>query len=182
MDSGEVGRYVGKYDTARISKAVFAAPLEPFLPKTSDNSTGLGQSVFDGIVEAAGRDRFVHYVDFTHNFHDSEVFLGSEHLREHAFRHSLEDAFASSAYGTRESIKSRASDFRQDITKIDVPALIVHDTEDRTLPSPPPGGPSTPPSPTPSTSRSTARRTECCGPTPRKSTRSCSNSSTADSP
>ncbi|WP_159618652.1 alpha/beta fold hydrolase [Arthrobacter zhaoguopingii] len=134
MGSGEVGRYIGKYGTARVAKAIFAAPLEPFLLKTPENPTGLDQAVFDGIVEAATRDRFAHYVDFTHNFYNSDVFLGTDRLSEHAFKHSLDDAFASSAYGTLESIKSWTTDFREDITKINVPALIIQGTEDRTLP------------------------------------------------
>jgi pimeloyl-ACP methyl ester carboxylesterase len=131
MGSGEVGRYIGKYGTARISKAVFAAPLEPYM---LGEGYGLDKSVFDDILAAATKDRFAHYVDFTNTFYNSDVFLGTERLSEHAFQHSLDDAFASSAYGTRESIKSWMTDFRQDITKIDVPALIVQGTEDRILP------------------------------------------------
>jgi pimeloyl-ACP methyl ester carboxylesterase len=103
MGSGEVGRYIGKYGTARISKAVFAAPLEPYM---LGEGYGLDKSVFDDILAAATKDRFAHYVDFTNTFYNSDVFLGTERLSEHAFQHSLDDAFASSAYGTRESIKS----------------------------------------------------------------------------
>ncbi|MBJ2121449.1 alpha/beta hydrolase [Arthrobacter sp. MSA 4-2] len=134
MGSGEVGRYIGKYGTARISKAVFAAPLEPFMVKGPDTPYGLDKSVFDDIGAAAVKDRFAHYVDFTNSFYNTDVFLGTDRLSEHAFKHSLDDAFASSAYGTRESIKSWMTDFREDIKKIDVPALIVQGTEDRILP------------------------------------------------
>ncbi|MBQ0132936.1 MAG: alpha/beta hydrolase, partial [Comamonas sp.] len=40
MGGGEVARYVGKYGTQRVSKAVFAAAVTPYLYKTDDNPDG----------------------------------------------------------------------------------------------------------------------------------------------
>ncbi len=40
MGTGEVGRYVGTYGTARVAKVAFLASLEPFLLKTDENPTG----------------------------------------------------------------------------------------------------------------------------------------------
>ncbi len=37
MGGGEVARYLGKYGSKRVSKAVFIASIPPFLLKTADN-------------------------------------------------------------------------------------------------------------------------------------------------
>jgi pimeloyl-ACP methyl ester carboxylesterase len=45
MGSGEVTRYIGKYGSKRVRKAVLIAALQPFLPKTPDNPQGVDRSV-----------------------------------------------------------------------------------------------------------------------------------------
>lgn len=57
MGTGEVARYLSTYGSARVSKAVFLASLEPFLLKTGDNPDGVPQEVFDGLLAAVKEDR-----------------------------------------------------------------------------------------------------------------------------
>src|SRR5919204_5436125 len=57
MGGGEVARYLGKYGTERVNKAVFIAGVPPFLLKAPDNPTGVESSVFDGIKKAIAADR-----------------------------------------------------------------------------------------------------------------------------
>lgn len=40
MGGGEVVRYIAKYGTGRVSRAVFAAAVPPFLHKSADNPAG----------------------------------------------------------------------------------------------------------------------------------------------
>jgi non-heme chloroperoxidase len=56
MGGGEVARYIRRYGPERVSKAVFMAPVPPFLLKTADNPNAVDGSVFDGIKKgiAAG--------------------------------------------------------------------------------------------------------------------------------
>src|SRR6266508_3440807 len=49
MGGGEVARYVGKYGTKGVSKAVIVGGVPPFLLKTADNPEGVEGSVFEGI-------------------------------------------------------------------------------------------------------------------------------------
>src|SRR5215469_3563023 len=49
MGGGEVARYLGKYGSDRVSRAVFMAAIPPFLLKTSDNPEGVDASLFEGI-------------------------------------------------------------------------------------------------------------------------------------
>jgi non-heme chloroperoxidase len=48
MGGGEVARYLGKYGSERVSKAVFMSAIPPFLLKTPANPEGVDSSVFEG--------------------------------------------------------------------------------------------------------------------------------------
>ena len=52
MGGGEVARYIGKYGSKGIRKAVFISSVPPFLLKTADNPEGVDGSVFEGIQKA----------------------------------------------------------------------------------------------------------------------------------
>jgi non-heme chloroperoxidase len=45
MGTGEIARYLGTFGSKRIARAVFIAPIPPFLLKTEDNETGVDGSV-----------------------------------------------------------------------------------------------------------------------------------------
>ena len=49
MGSGEVTRYIGKYGTKRIRKAVLIGTLGPYLVKAADNAEGVDAKVFEDI-------------------------------------------------------------------------------------------------------------------------------------
>ena len=57
MGTGEVTRYIGKYGTDRVRKAVLIGTLGPYLVKASDNVEGVDPSVFEGIKNAIRADR-----------------------------------------------------------------------------------------------------------------------------
>src|SRR6202047_2284315 len=57
MGTGEVTRYIGKYGTKRVRKAVLIGTLGPYLVKTADNPEGVDRSVFDSIKAAIKADR-----------------------------------------------------------------------------------------------------------------------------
>jgi non-heme chloroperoxidase len=57
MGGGEVARYIGRYGTDRVSKAVFMGAVPPFLLKTPDNPNGVDIGVFDGIKKGIAADR-----------------------------------------------------------------------------------------------------------------------------
>ncbi|WP_324645097.1 alpha/beta hydrolase [Pseudarthrobacter sp. LT1] len=133
MGTGEVGRYIRTYGEARIAKAAFLASLEPFLLQTEDNATGVPSSVFDGIRNAATEDRYAWFARFYEDFFNTDTFLGSR-LSEEALRSAWNVAARSSWYASFAVVDSWLTDFRADVGKITVPALIVHGTEDRILP------------------------------------------------
>lgn len=133
MGTGEVARYLGNYGSGRIAKVAFLASLEPFLLQSQDNPQGVPQNVFDDIFEAATNDRFAWFDDFYKNFYNTDDTLGSR-LSDAALRNSWNVAAGASWFAAAAVVPTWYEDFRGDIPKIDVPALIVHGTADNILP------------------------------------------------
>lgn len=133
MGTGEVARYLGTYGSGRVAKAAFLASLEPFLLQTDDNPAGVPADVFEGIKTAAQTDRFAWYDDFYRDFYNLDENLGSR-ISEAVVRGSWNTAVGASWYAAFAVVPTWLTDFRGDIPKIDVPALILHGTADNILP------------------------------------------------
>jgi non-heme chloroperoxidase len=134
MGTGEVARYLSAYGSERVARAVFLGSLEPFLLKTEDNPDGVPQEVFDGLSEAVIADRYAFFTEFFKNFYNSDTFLGTPRLSQEAVNASWNTAAGAGATASVAAQPTWLTDFRADIPKIDVPALIVHGTADNILP------------------------------------------------
>ena len=134
MGTGEVGRYLGTYGSARVAKAVFLASLEPYLLQAEDNPGGVPQSVFDGLLAAVTADRYAFFTEFFKNFYNSETFLGTPRLSQEVMNAGWNLATSGGPTASVAAQPTWLTDFRADIPKIDVPSLIVHGTADNILP------------------------------------------------
>jgi len=133
MGTGEVGRYLGTYGADRVAKAVFLGSLEPYLLQADDNAEGLPQDVFDGLLAAVKADRYAFFTQFFAGFFNTDEFLGNR-LSQEALDANQQLAYNASPYASVWAQPTWLTDFRADIEKIDVPALIVHGTADNILP------------------------------------------------
>jgi len=133
MGTGEVARYLGHYGSERVSKAVFMAPLPPFLLKTPDNPEGVDGAVFEGLKQAIATDRLQYLTTFLDSFYNLDQLLGSR-VSDEVVRDSWNVAAGASARGTWACVDTWLTDFRQDIARIDVPTLVIQGDEDRILP------------------------------------------------
>lgn len=133
MGGGEVARYIGRYGTERVGKAVFMAAVPPFLLKTPDNPGGIDIGVFDGIRKGIAADRLAFLSQFLANFYNVDV-LGGQQISDEVVRDSWNIASGASPVGTVECVKAWYTDFRKDLSRIDVPTLIIHGDSDRILP------------------------------------------------
>jgi non-heme chloroperoxidase len=133
MGTGEVTRYLGKYGSERVEKAVMFGAIPPFLLKTDDNPEGVDGSVYEGIKEAALKDRYVWFKQFFDDFYNVDK-LAPARISEHAWQASFNVACMGSAYSSYACVDAWLTDFRDDLPKIDVPTLVAHGTEDRILP------------------------------------------------
>ena len=176
MGTGEVARYFTRYGSERVAKAVFLASIAPFLLKTDDNPDGAGpQEFFDGISAAVADDRYGFLTGFFKDFYNLDENLGSR-ISQEALDASVQTANRIGNAAIAAAPLTWPTDFRADIEKIDVPALIVHGTADNIVPIESTGRRLPSSSPRRPTSRSRERPTGCCGPTPTRSTRRCSRS------
>ncbi len=133
MGGGEVARYLGTYGTERVSKAVFMAAVPPFLLKTPDNPGGVDISVFDGIKKGIVADRLAFLSQFLANFYNLDVLKGKQ-ISDEVVRDSWNIASGASPIGTLECVTAWYTDFRKDLSRIDVPTLVIHGDSDRILP------------------------------------------------
>src|SRR5579863_6363609 len=134
MGTGEVTRYIGKYGTMRVRKAVLIGTLGPYLVKTDDNPEGVDRSVFDGIKAAIKADRPALLLEFLRNFYNYDV-TGGRLVSERVLEDNWNVACGASATGTVACVDAWIEDFRQDTARNTVPTLILHGDADRILPA-----------------------------------------------
>jgi len=133
MGGGEVARYLGKYGSKGVSKAVIISGVPPYLLKTEDNPEGLEAEVFVGIQNAAIADRYAFFSGFFQNFYNTDVLLGTR-ISEQAVQASWNIAVGASATASSACIPTWHEDFRRDLASIDVPTLVIQGDADRLLP------------------------------------------------
>ena len=133
MGSGEVTRYIAKYGTGRVRKAVLIGTLGPYLVKTADNPDGVDASVFDGIKSAIKADRPAFLLEFLRNFYNFDV-TGGKLVSERVLEANWNVAVGASPAGTLACVDAWIEDFRKDLPHNTVPTLILHGDADRILP------------------------------------------------
>ena len=133
MGGGEVARYLGKYGSKGVSKAVIIGGIPPFLRKTADNPEGVDGSVFEGIQKAIAADRYAFFAEFFKNFYNTDFFL-AKRVSEQAVQASWNIAAGASPAASLACVPTWHEDFRQDLARIDVPTLVIHGDADRIVP------------------------------------------------
>jgi non-heme chloroperoxidase len=116
MGGGEVARYLGKYGSKGVSKAVIISGVPPYLLKTADNPAGMDGSVFAGIENAVAADRYAFFSGFFQNFYNTDQFLGKR-VSEQAIQASWNVVAGASA--SLACVAAWHTDFRQDLARID---------------------------------------------------------------
>jgi len=133
MGGGEVARYLGKYGSKGVSKAIIISGVPPFLLKTPDNPEGVDGSVFEGIKKAIVADRYAFFTDFFKNFYNTDLLLGKR-VSEQAVQASWNIGAGASATASLACVPTWHEDFRNDLSRVDVPTLVIHGDADRILP------------------------------------------------
>ena len=134
MGGGEVVRYIGRYGTARVSRAVLAAAVPPYLYKSEDNPEGgLDDATIQQFQDGVRGDRIAFLDGFLTSFFAAgeQSDLVSEPTRLY---HRDIAAFASPK-GTLDCITAFGrTDFRDDLAKVTVPTLVIHGDSDAIVP------------------------------------------------
>lgn len=133
MGGGEVARYLSKHGSDRVHSVVFAAAIPPYLlqgPTNPDGPLSAGQAA--GMAAKLETDSDSFYDEFMTEFFTANGTLAvSEEQRQAALalckqadKHAALQAMA--AFG--------ATDFRDDLEKVDVPTLVLHGDADGVVP------------------------------------------------
>lgn len=134
MGGGEVARYVGRYGTDRIARAVFAAAVPPYLLRTDDNPDGaIDMSVVTGFHDGIRADRIAFVNGFVTNFFAAgdRKDLVSEPQR----LYNVSIAAMASPKGTLDCTTAfGTTDFRKDLAAFTIPTLVIHGDSDAIVP------------------------------------------------
>ncbi|CAM5211965.1 alpha/beta fold hydrolase [Alishewanella longhuensis] len=133
MGGGEVARYMSRHAGKSVAKAALIASVVPFRLKTADNPIGTEQEAFDNTERALNKDRAAFFTDFFHTFFG--VGTAATPVSKELLKSMAAIAMQSSIKATLECLKSfSTTDFRHDLPYFKVPTLIIHGTEDKTVP------------------------------------------------
>jgi non-heme chloroperoxidase len=134
MGTGEITRYIGKYGTKRLRKAVLIGTLGPYLLKTADNPDGVAGSVFNEVRAGIKADRPAAVIEFLKNFYS----VGGQDgklVSERVIEANWTVAMGASPIGTLACVDAWVEDFRKDIAHNDIPTMLIHGDDDRILPA-----------------------------------------------
>lgn len=133
MGGGEVARYMSRHAGRHVKQCGLISSVVPYMLKTDDNPNGVDQSVFDGMGEAILSDRPKFFADFFKDFYG--VGLMSRPVSDEFLQWTRSIAMQASLKATLACAGSFATtDFRPDLSAITVPTLIIHGTDDATVP------------------------------------------------
>ncbi len=134
MGGGEVVRYLSRYGSGRVAKAVLASAVPPYLYKADDNPDGgLDEATIAAFEDGVRGDRLKFLDEFVANFFKAGLL--SKLVSEPARVYNRDLAAIASPKGTLDCIAAFArTDFRPDVAAVDVPTLIIHGDSDQIVP------------------------------------------------
>jgi non-heme chloroperoxidase len=133
LGTGELARYIGKHGTERLAGCVFIESLAPSFAKSDDNPWGVDAAGVAGVQQAILNDRAAWLSGLIGDFLNLDDYLGKR-VSEDTVRALWNAGAEASPEATWACPVGWLDDFSQDITRIDVPTLILHGTADRILP------------------------------------------------
>jgi non-heme chloroperoxidase len=130
---GEVARYIGRYGTKRVAKAVLIGAVPPLMLKTAANPGGLPIEVFDQIRAGVLADRSQFFKDLTMPFYgyNRPGAKISEGVRESFWLEGMTAGLPASYFCIKAFSET---DFTEDLKKMDVPTLFLHGDDDQIVP------------------------------------------------
>ena len=130
---GEVARYIGRYGSKRVAKAVLIGAIPPLMLKTKSNPGGTPIEVFDQLRASVQADRSKFWMDLSLPFYGynrpgAQV---SEAVRQSFWLQGMMCGFP----GAYFCIKAFSeTDLTDDLKKFSMPTLILHGDDDQIVP------------------------------------------------
>ena len=133
---GEVAHYVVRAEAERVAKAVLVGAVTPVMVKSDNNPDGVPIEMLDGLRKALGANRSVLFRDVPsgpfYGF-NREGAAPNQAIIDNWWRQGM----MGSAKAQYDCIKAFSeTNFTDDLTKIDVPVLVMHGDDDQLVPYP----------------------------------------------
>ncbi len=133
MGGGEIARYMSRHGGKGVSRAVLVSAVTPCLLRTPDREVGVAAEDIDGIKEGLRKDRPAFLQDFFKSFYGNGLLGGG--ASKGVLDWSLMMAMQASPKATLDCVTAfGTTDFRPDMAAFHVPTLVIHGTDDHTVP------------------------------------------------
>ncbi|HEX8447220.1 MAG TPA: alpha/beta hydrolase [Sphingomonas sp.] len=138
MGGGEVARYMSRHDGRGIVQAGLISSVAPYMLKTDDNPHGVDAGMFDQIQAGIAKDRPNFMATFAQQFYG--VGWISSPVSQEVLDDFTRQALMAGLKGTLDCVHAfGTTDFRPDLAAFRVPTLVLHGTDDSTVPIAPTG-------------------------------------------
>lgn len=133
MGGGEVARYLSRHGGKGVSAVALISSVVPYMLKADDNPHGVPQSVFDEMTEGMKTDYRHFFTGFLKDFY------GDGWITSDVPQEEKDWAWMTAMMAARWAVLGAAkafatTDFRPDLPHFKVPTLVIHGTDDRTVP------------------------------------------------
>ena len=130
---GEVARYIGKFGSNRVSKAVLISAIPPLMVKSANNPLGTPLEVFDGLRKGVQADRSQFFRDLALPFYgyNRAGATVSQGVIDFFWLQSMMCGFPAAYFCIKAFSET---DLTEDLKKIDVPVLFLHGDDDQIVP------------------------------------------------
>jgi non-heme chloroperoxidase len=130
---GEVARYIARYGSKRVAKAVLIAAVPPLMLKTAANPGGPPMEVFDQLRANVHTDRSQFFKDLSLPFYgyNRPGVKVSEGVRESFWLQGMMAGFPAAYFCIKAFSET---DQTEDLKKFDVPTLIIQGDDDQIVP------------------------------------------------
>jgi pimeloyl-ACP methyl ester carboxylesterase len=133
MGGGEVARYITRHGESRLHSVVFAAAVPPCLMQSADNPEGpLTPEKAQQQKQALERDRNAFFDQFTKDFFSAKGVQQVTETERSATIALCQQSAQHAALACMDSFGT--TDFRDDLTKVTVPTLVIHGEADAIVP------------------------------------------------
>ena len=131
---GEVARYVGRHGTGRVARVALVSAVPPLMLRTPANPGGVPIDVFDGLRAGSETDRAQLYRDLA-----SGPFFGYNRPGAQPSQGMIDwfwmQGMLAGAKNAYDCIRAFSeTDFNDDLSRFDVPTLIIHGDDDQIVP------------------------------------------------
>ena len=133
MGGGEVARYMSRHAGRSIARVALVSSVVPGMLKSADNPGGTEPAVFEAMTLLLREDRAQFFTGFFKDFFG--VGLLSQAVSNEVIDWARSQALQASLRATIECVHTfSTTDFRGDLEAFRVPTLIIHGTQDKTVP------------------------------------------------